>query len=109
MGKGRAIGAETKQCKQSSHNFRRRRLAFSPLHPRLPAPEAQLMAGRWKGRKQQKNPNNPVEKTNVLSSDLIEQNGIELMTLCIGLSRNHPSNPLLHFKVLATDFLELGS
>jgi hypothetical protein len=40
----------------------------------------------WKGRKQQKNPNNlvnPVEKTNVLSSNLIAQNGIKFMTLCI--------------------------
>jgi len=89
MGKGRAIGAETKQCKQSSHYFSRLSkggIAFSPLHPRLPVPEAQLMAGRWKGRKQQKNPNspvNPVEKTNVLCSNLIAQNGMKFMTLCI--------------------------
>ncbi len=78
-------------------------IVFSPLHPRLPAPKAQLMAGRWKGRKQQSNlypvkffakdsaadltgainPVNPVEKTSVLSSNLMAQNGIEFMTLWI--------------------------
>jgi hypothetical protein len=51
------------------------------LATRLPAPEAQLMAGRRKVKKQQKNPNNPVEKINVLSWNLRAQNDINSMTL----------------------------
>ena len=48
-------------CLVKKHGFcRRRRIAFSRLHPRPPRLKAKPMAGRRKVRKQQTNPNNPV-------------------------------------------------